>query len=114
MSHVLINLIVNAKNAIERSSGVADPTIKITTSRENGRVFFRVEDNGCGIPEDILNRIFDPFFTTGEIGKGMGLGLSICHTIVKNHGGTFSVESEVDKGSVFQFDIPSADTESTQ
>ncbi len=114
VSHVLINLIVNAKNAIERSSGVADPTIKITTSRENGRVFFRVEDNGCGIPEDILNRIFDPFFTTGEIGKGMGLGLSICHTIVKNHGGTFSVESEVDKGSVFQFDIPSADTESTQ
>ena len=77
-------------------------------------MFFRVEDNGCGIPEKILNRIFDPFFTTGEIGKGMGLGLSICHTIVKNHGGTFSVESEVDKGSVFQFDIPSADTESTQ
>lgn len=114
VSHVLINLIVNAKNAIERTSGVTDPTIKITTSKENDRVFFRVEDNGCGIPEKILNRIFDPFFTTGEIGKGMGLGLSICHTIVKNHGGTLSVESEVDKGSVFQFDIPSANTESTQ
>ena len=111
VSHVLINLIVNAKNALERAT-VFDPTIKITTTKRNGRVFIRVEDNGCGIPEEILNRIFDPFFTTGEIGKGMGLGLSICHTIVKNHGGTFHVESEVEKGSVFQFDIPSANTES--
>ena len=114
VSHVLINLIVNAKDAVERSSSTSDPTIKITTFKRAGRVFFKVEDNGCGIPEEIRNRIFDPFFTTGEIGKGMGLGLSICHTIVKNHGGTFSVESEVDKGSVFQFDVPSADIESMQ
>ena len=111
VSHVLINLIVNAKNAIERSGSLSDPTIKITTSKQAERVFFRVEDNGCGIPEEILNRIFEPFFTTGEIGKGMGLGLSICHTIVKNHGGTFRVESEVEKGSVFQFDVPSSNTE---
>lgn len=114
VSHVLINLIVNAKNAIERSNSVAEPTIRITTSKRDGRVFFQVEDNGCGIPEKILNRIFEPFFTTGEIGKGMGLGLSICHTIVKNHGGTLSVESEVEKGSIFKFDVPSADTESVQ
>jgi len=114
VSHVLINLIVNAKNAIARTDSVSDPTIKITTSKRDGRVFFRVEDNGCGVREEILNRIFDPFFTTGEIGKGMGLGLSICHTIVKNHGGTLSVESEVDKGSVFQFDVPSNVPENTQ
>ena len=114
VSHVLINLIVNAKNAIERSNSVPDPSIKISTSKHAGRVLFRVEDNGCGIPEKILNRIFEPFFTTGEIGKGMGLGLSICHTIVKNHGGKFKVESEVGKGSVFQFDVPAVDTEIKQ
>ena len=114
VSHVLINLILNAKNAIECSTSVADPTITITTFQRNGRVFFKVDDNGCGIPEEISNRIFEPFFTTGDIGKGMGLGLSICHTIVKNHGGKFSVESEVEKGSIFQFDIPSATTENVQ
>lgn len=111
VSHVLINLILNARNAIEGLDSRDDPVIRITTRRRDGRVFFTVQDNGCGIPEKIRNRIFEPFFTTGEIGKGMGLGLSICHTIVKNHGGAFEVKTEVGKGSAFQFDVPSVNSE---
>jgi signal transduction histidine kinase len=66
----------------------------------------RIRDNGCGIPPDRMKRIFEPFFTTKEVGKGTGLGLSITYGIINKLGGKVSVESEVDKGTTFDIEIP--------
>jgi len=66
----------------------------------------RFSDTGCGIPQENLSRIFDPFFTTMPVGVGTGLGLSIAYSIVRQHGGTIGVESEVGKGSVFTVRLP--------
>jgi signal transduction histidine kinase len=66
----------------------------------------KVWDNGGGIEDSLRQRIFDPFFTTREVGKGAGLGLSICHTIVRNHGGQLQVESQLGEWTEFRFDLP--------
>lgn len=101
---VLINLISNATKAIIKS-GKEKGVITIDTKEENGRVIIAVSDNGSGMNEDTLRRVFDPFFTTNEVGKGMGLGLSVSHTIVKNHGGNLSATSKLGEGSKFYFDL---------
>lgn len=102
---VFSNLIKNALDATE-SGG------KITiTSRMSGS-YMEIEfaDTGCGIPPEIRDRIFDPFFTTKEIGKGTGLGLTICYGIVEKYRGTISVSSEVGAGSRFLIRLPVSDT----
>ncbi|MBK8508292.1 MAG: GHKL domain-containing protein [Candidatus Competibacteraceae bacterium] len=101
LNQVFLNLIVNASQAIE-NSGI----IRLRTLADHHFVNVIVEDNGKGIPEDILPRIFDPFFTTKEIGKGTGLGLSIAYKIVQQHGGKITVHSEVNKGTQFTVSIP--------
>ncbi len=65
-----------------------------------------IADTGCGIPEENLQKIFNPFFTTKEVGKGTGLGLAITQRIVQDHKGTISVESVVDKGTIFVLNFP--------
>lgn len=101
---VLINLVSNATKAINkahREKGV----IKVDAIEENGRIKISVSDNGTGMNEETLRKVFDPFFTTNEVGKGMGLGLSVSHTIIKNHGGNLSAESIFGEGSKFYFDL---------
>jgi signal transduction histidine kinase len=66
----------------------------------------RFSDTGCGISEENLSRIFDPFFTTMPVGSGTGLGLSLAYSIVRQHGGTIGVESQVGKGSTFTVRLP--------
>jgi two-component system, NtrC family, sensor kinase len=65
-----------------------------------------VIDDGCGIPPEILPKIFDPFFTTRAIGQGSGLGLSLNHGIVADHGGSIEVESAVGVGTTFRIRLP--------
>ncbi|MEJ2656141.1 MAG: ATP-binding protein [Desulfobacterales bacterium] len=92
LEQVFINLLLNARDAIEekwRSPEPAGGTKKITlkTTLEENTVVVVVKDTGIGIPEDISDKIFEPFFTTKEVGKGTGLGLSISYGIIKDcHG----------------------------
>jgi signal transduction histidine kinase len=69
-------------------------------------VRLEVEDNGPGIPPEIITSIFDPFFTTKDVGQGSGLGLAITHEIITKHGGSISVESEPKKGTRFVITLP--------
>jgi len=104
LEQVFINLITNAIDAMPDGGKI---TIKAITSNERkGFVEISVRDEGVGIPNEILHRIFDPFFTTKKIGKGTGLGLSICYGIIKNHGGEITVNSVLNRGSVFTVYLP--------
>jgi signal transduction histidine kinase len=101
VNQVFMNLLLNAGQAI---SGRGDVWIK--TSREGDRMTIAIKDNGCGIPEKDLLKIFDPFFTTKKVGEGMGLGLSIAYGVIKKHGGSIRVTSEVGKGTEFTVELP--------
>jgi len=102
IEQVFVNLLANAAQAVEQQD-----TAKITiTTRFQDGAAVTIEDNGPGIPEDVLPKIFDPFFTTKEVGKGTGLGLSISQDIVARHGGTITVESQPGQGTKFEIKIP--------
>jgi PAS domain S-box-containing protein len=116
IQQVLINLIINASDA---SPGGGQITISTDVYGLSQRTTFggnliapglyarlSVEDEGVGMPPDIIGRVFDPFFTTKEKGRGTGLGLSIVYGIVKNHNGFIFIESQVGKGSRFDVYLP--------
>jgi len=84
-------------DALPEAAGVACPD----------RIRLSVRDTGAGIPGDLIDRIFDPFFTTKPVGEGTGLGLTICHKIVEEHGGAINAESEPGKGAAFIITLPS-------
>ena len=102
IQQVFLNLINNALHALEKDGGQID----ITSRLEADCVLIIVEDDGPGIPAANLNRIFDPFFTTKPVGKGSGLGLSICFGIIKKMGGEIDVHSIVDEGTRFEIRFP--------
>ena len=105
---VVINLIINAFDAMEQGGTIAISTGISLSASDTGKrgVEITVIDNGCGIPPDDLDKLFDPFFTTKEVGKGTGLGLSVSLGIVQRHGGTIRVQSEVGKGTRFFVWLP--------
>ena len=120
MEQILINLCLNARDAMPQGGPIRIETSQLTLTAETaGRhpdarpglfVSLAVTDAGCGISPDILRRVFDPFFTTKEIGKGTGLGLSTIHGIVKQHNGWIEAASEVGQGSTFRVFLPAAPT----
>ncbi len=108
-----MNMMVNAQHAINskgfinirtRLLAASDCPESITEPREMAEI--TINDSGCGIPEDDLQRIFDPFFTTKGVGKGTGLGLSVSYGTIEAHGGIIEVESMVDKGTEFRIYLP--------
>ncbi len=103
LNQVFMNLLANAAQAVAGHDGA---TIRIRTRDHNGDVVISIEDNGEGIPDEVLPRIFDPFFTTKDVGEGSGLGLAIVHGIVERHGGTIAVDSELAKGTTFTVTLP--------
>jgi two-component system NtrC family sensor kinase len=105
MQQVLLNLINNALDAMEKTGGKIEISTKISEV-EKGHIVVIVEDNGPGIPDANLMRIFDPFFTTKPVGRGTGLGLSICYGIINKMGGKIDVQSSVGKGTRFRIWIP--------
>ena len=117
IKQVLLNLLLNALDAMPNGNGV----IRIHTRllSEAGRpswVQMQVEDQGCGISPDHLEHIFDPFFSTkhsNSASEGAGLGLTTAHQIVREHGGTLTVESRVGDGSTFSVNLPVPDISPT-
>jgi len=101
MRQVMLNIIKNAKEAMPQGG-----TLTVRTARENNSVLIYIQDTGTGIPEEIRNKIFEAFFTTKQKVKGVGLGLSVCYGIIKDHGGEIKVESEEQKGTTFTVSLP--------
>ena len=101
LRQVVLNLIVNAVHAVEH-----DGYINVATERRGDEVEITVEDSGCGIPKENLNKIFTPFFSTKPQGKGTGLGLAICRGIIERLGGHISVTSEVGECTIFTIHLP--------
>ena len=114
---VIINLVVNARDAMLESGGRVQIRTRNVAASECAAfneaalpaadyVLVEVEDSGSGIPADVKEKIFEPFFTTKEVGKGTGLGLSTVFGIVKQSGGFIFVDSEVGRGTVFRIFLP--------
>jgi two-component system cell cycle sensor histidine kinase/response regulator CckA len=116
MEQVLLNLAVNARDAMPRGGQLAvrisvveineDHVARHLEARTGRFICVSKSDTGCGIPPENLPRIFEPFFTTKQIGKGTGLGLATVYGIVKQHQGWIEVESAVGKGTTFRIYIP--------
>ena len=108
IQQVFLNLINNALYVLQKDGGQID----IISRVDGSSVLLVVEDDGPGIPQANLDRIFDPFFTTKPVGKGSGLGLSICFGIIKKMGGEIDVHSLVDEGTRFEVRFPIKDATS--
>jgi histidine kinase len=109
LEQVLINLIMNARDAIEerrRELPELKGRIAIASFVDQGQAVVTVADNGGGIPAPNLDRIFEPFFTTKEVGKGTGLGLSISYGIVRDFGGSIKVDNRPGEGATFRLGFP--------
>jgi PAS domain S-box-containing protein len=116
MEQVLVNLVVNARDAMPRGGRLKLRTDHVTIEHQtNGTiaglepgkyVVLAVEDNGTGMTDEVQDRLFEPFFSTKGEGKGTGLGLSICEGIVSQFGGTISVDSVLGHGSTFKIYLP--------
>lgn len=110
IGRVIFNLAINAFHSLAAKSKEApadyNPTVIVSTKKENNKLFLIIKDNGTGIPAALQDKIFQPFFTTKATGFGVGLGLSISYDIIKAHGGEIKVQSEEGKGSEFLVILP--------
>ncbi len=112
LSQVFLNIIANAAQAI--SSTRNHGTLKISMARVEGKLCVTFADDGPGIPHDILGKVFDAFFTTKRPGGGSGLGLTICHAVMKDHGASIEAHSTPGAGAAIQLLFPVAKESSTE
>jgi len=110
INQVFLNLVVNAAHAIhDAGKDLSTGVISISTTVDGDYVEIAVSDNGCGIPQENLDKIYDPFFTTKEVGRGTGQGLAITRSIiVDKHGGQVEAHSQVGVGTQFKLRLPIA------
>ncbi|HXC54779.1 MAG TPA: ATP-binding protein [Rhizomicrobium sp.] len=116
LSNALINLVVNARDAMPKGGTVtirtanetANESVAFGTAQMPAGDYVRIEvaDTGTGIPKEVIGKIFDPFFTTKPVGQGTGLGLATVYGIVKQTGGFITVESEIGRGTTFRIYLP--------
>ncbi|MDO9532712.1 MAG: PAS domain S-box protein [Deltaproteobacteria bacterium] len=103
LEQVFINLLMNGGESIQ---GEGRLSVKTEVAQGGDLALIRFTDTGPGIPEHLLSRLFDPFFTTKEVGKGVGLGLSISYGIIQKHMGRIYVERTGAEGTVFVIELP--------
>ena len=108
IQQVLLNLVINAEQAMSAARGRGALEVRSRLDEKRRRVIVEVMDDGPGIPETVKDRIFDPFFTTKATGQGTGLGLTVAHAIVREHGGEIDVTSRP-SGATFKVELPVAD-----
>jgi len=110
MGRVILNLITNAfyvvKKKKEENPKGYNPTVSVSTEKQDNMVLIKVSDNGDGVPKEVLDKIFQPFFTTKPSGEGTGLGLSLSYDIVKAHGGELTVDTKQGEGTTFTIALP--------
>jgi nitrogen-specific signal transduction histidine kinase/CheY-like chemotaxis protein len=111
IEQVLMNLAVNARDAMPRGGRLTMRTRVGPTRKGDHRVVIEVSDTGEGIPAEIMDKIFEPFFTTKELGRGTGLGLATAMGIVQQSGGAIDVRSTAGEGTVFTIDLPAVDAQ---
>jgi signal transduction histidine kinase len=108
LQQVMLNLIVNAVEAMATTSTGPRELLVSTAADTPDGVTIAVRDSGPGLPQAELRRVFDPFYTTKE--HGLGMGLSICQSIVETHGGRLWAGANAPRGAVFQFTLPKGGT----
>jgi PAS domain S-box-containing protein len=108
LGQVVVNLLINAAQAIREGSAEDNEIRIVTRTDERGWSVLEIRDTGCGIAPENQRKVFDPFFTTKDVGVGTGLGLFVCHGIVAELGGELSLESQVGRGTCFRVALPPA------
>ncbi|MBI3312681.1 MAG: CHASE2 domain-containing protein [Candidatus Omnitrophica bacterium] len=103
ISQVIMNLMNNARDALKERS---HKTITLRLKKDKDAVRLDIEDNGSGIPPQVLKRLFEPFVTSKPAGQGTGLGLSVCHGIIRNHQGDIRVTTAQGKGTTWHIFLP--------
>lgn len=106
VQQVLLNLIINAEQAMLSSNGRGILVLRTWHDAERESVVLEINDDGPGIAADVQSKVFDPFFTTKDVGKGTGLGLTVAYAIVQEHGGRIRLESRPGGGASFYVELP--------
>lgn len=106
LEQIFLNLVTNARDAMEATGPETIKKLTITTYQERDRVVALVADTGTGMSKEVREKIFDPFFTTKEVGNGTGLGLSITYGLVKDFRGDIDVKFTSDIGTIFRISFP--------
>src|SRR5262249_27031037 len=106
IQQVLLNLIINAEQAMVSTNGRGTLVVRTWHDIEQESVILEINDDGPGIPDELQPKIFDPFFTTKEVGKGTGLGLTVAYAIVQEHGGRLRLQSPPGRGASFFVELP--------
>jgi PAS domain S-box-containing protein len=112
LEQVFLNLISNARDAMEGNSGAKELTITSSVREDKGarRVIVSVKDTGVGIAPENLDRVLEPFFSTKPVGKGTGLGLSLCYGIIEAHGGNLEIQSRLGEGTEVRVVFPARES----
>ena len=106
LQQVLLNLIINAEQAMLSSHGRGVVVVRTWHDVDQESVVLEINDDGPGIPDEVQPKIFDPFFTTKDVGKGTGLGLTVAYAIIQEHGGRIRLESSPGAGASFYVELP--------
>jgi len=110
LQQVVLNLVINAEQAMIAAHGRGMLVVRSWQSPDGDAVVLEVNDDGPGVPHEVMPKIFDPFFTTKAAGQGTGLGLTVAYAIVEEHGGRLSVQPNVAQGASFQVELPTVST----